>query len=125
MSREARTLVLRRRFVYWAVSIFAALVVGWPAIADGHSLQCGLLSTAAMTVLFGALIHLGESQGVGRWLWGVTAVLLSFGAPLAIELCINDGLRSWWIGVGLAFLALTALIAWRSWREAGTSVSGM
>ena len=120
---DARTLTLRRRLVYWAVSVVAALVVGWPAIADGHSLQCGLISTGAIALLFAALIYLGESQGVSRWLWGTVATFLSFGAPLSTELCLTDGKHSWWIGLGFAFFALTALIAWRSRRNTDSRIA--
>ena len=87
-------------------------------------MQCAITSTGAITLLFASSIHLGGSRGIGKWLWGGIAALLSFGAPLAIDLCINDNLHYWWIGLGFGFLAVTVLIVWRSLQEGGLQTLG-
>jgi hypothetical protein len=119
MKLGARSLRLRRHIVYWLAAIAAALVIGWPLFANGQSRQCAITSIGLIAVLFASLIHVGESKGVGRWLWGAIAALLSFGAPLAIEFCINAKLHYWWVGLGLVFFFITTLIFWRSSQDDG------
>jgi hypothetical protein len=115
--------MLHRRFVHYLVAVIAALVVGWPLIAEDQSTRCGLLSSGALAILFASMIHLGASAGIGRWIWGVIAAILSFGAPLGFEMCMSDQPRAWWLGVGVIFVSLSALIAWRSHREAQGNVT--
>lgn len=115
--------MLYRRFVHYLIAVIAALVVGWPLIAEGQSTRCGLLSSSALAILFASMIHLGASAGIGRWFWGVIAAILSFGAPLGFEMCMSDQPRAWWLGVGVIFVCLSALIAWRSHREGHGNVT--
>lgn len=109
--------MLHRRFASHLITVIAALVVGWPLIAEGTSIRCGLLASGALAMLFASLIHLGASAGIGRWIWGLIAAVLSFCAPLGAEMCMTDQPRGWWLGVGVIFVSLAALIAWRSHRE--------
>lgn len=107
-----------RQFAHYLVAVVAALVVGWPLIAEGQSTRCGLLSSGALAMLFASMLHLSASAGTRRWIWGLIAAILSFGAPLGFEMCMSDQPRAWWLGVGVIFVSLSALIAWRSHREA-------
>jgi hypothetical protein len=110
--------MLQLRIVPYLVAVFAALVVGWPLISGDQSTQCGLLSSGVLAMLFVSMMHLGSSAGIGRWIWGVIAAVLSFCAPLAFAMCMSDQPHFWWLGVGVIFLCLSASIAWRSHREA-------
>jgi hypothetical protein len=105
---------VRRIFVRNLVAILAALYLGWPLIVENQTRICGLASSILMAVLLASQIRLGESNGVGRWVCGAIATILSIGAPLGFAYCMNDQPGTWWVGVSGMSLGLTAIIAWKS-----------
>lgn len=103
--------------VYYVVAVSAAIVIGWPIVADAGSSLCGIGAIAVATLWFASLFHAGSAKGTAKWGWMVVTAVLCFAAPLTFAICQyneQDGLRSWWLYVGIFFIGILAIVVWQS-----------